>query len=196
MIVITDRKQCQIPLTERLEMLCPANPEMVILREKDLNQPEYEELAADCLKICEKYNIPLSVNSNLEAAEKLDICRIHLPIHLMRIGVPPSFTLVGVSVHSVEEAVEAEGLGADYLIAGHVYCTTCKSTEPRGTDFLKSICDSVDIPVYAVGGVSPDNYREILEKGASGGCCMSSMMRSRDPANLITKMNFIRDAFE
>lgn len=196
MIVITDRKQCRRPLDEQLELICSAQPEMVILREKDLSHDELERMAMDCLEVCERHDVPLSINSDIEVAERLDICRIHLPIHLMRLGVPPTFTLVGVSVHSAEEAREAEDMGADYLIAGHIYCTSCKSTDPRGTGFLESICDSVDIPVYAVGGVSPDNYLEILGKGATGGCCMSSMMRSDDPGDLIRRMNDIRDSFQ
>lgn len=195
MIVITDRMQCRRPLDEQLDLICSAQPEMVILREKDLSHDGLEKLAADCLEVCERYDVPLSINSDIEVAESLDICRIHLPIHLMRLGVPPTFTLVGVSVHSVEEAEEAEDMGADYLIAGHIYCTACKDADPRGTGFLESICGSVDIPVYAVGGVSPDNYLEILRKGATGGCCMSSMMRSDDPGNLIRRMNGVRDSF-
>lgn len=195
MIAITDRTQCKRPLEEQLEAICVAEPEMVILREKDMPHDELMMLASACLDICERYDIPLSVNSDIEVAEQLDICRIHLPMHLLRLGVPPTFTLVGASVHSREEAKEAEDLGADYLIAGHIYCTACKTTEPRGTGFLESICDSVDIPVYAVGGVTPENYLEILEKGATGGCCMSSMMRSSDPGRLIRGMNDVRDSY-
>ena len=86
----------------------------------------------------------------------------------------------GCSIHSVEEAVEARNMGASYITAGHVYVTDCKKgLAPRGLDFLKNVCDSVDIPVYAIGGINIyDGRREEVKKyGAAGSCIMSGMMK-------------------
>lgn len=86
----------------------------------------------------------------------------------------------GCSIHSVEEAVEARNMGASYITAGHVYVTDCKKgLAPRGLDFLKNVCDSVDIPVYAIGGINIDGGRreEVKKYGAAGSCIMSGMMK-------------------
>lgn len=86
---------------------------------------------------------------------------------------------IGCSIHSVEEAVEAQKLGASYITAGHIYATDCKKgLAPRGLEFLKEVCDSVTIPVYAIGGIDVDGTRrdEVKMCGAAGSCIMSGMM--------------------
>jgi thiamine-phosphate pyrophosphorylase len=119
---------------------------------------------------------------------------IHLPLYRLRelaekgIHIPDNF-LLGCSVHSPEEAREAEQLGAAYLFAGHVYATDCKKgLPPRGPGFLREVCESVSIPVYAIGGMriegtfpdcrpDPVQKREIAECGAAGMAVMSGGMR-------------------
>ena len=65
------------------------------------------------------------------------------------------FKVIGTSVHSVEDAIKAEQLGATYMTAGHIFATDCKKgLPPRGLDFLKNVCDAVEIPVYAIGGIN------------------------------------------
>ena len=65
------------------------------------------------------------------------------------------FKVIGTSVHSVEDAIKAEQLGATYMTAGHIFATDCKKgLPPRGLDFLKNVCDTVQIPVYAIGGIN------------------------------------------
>ena len=93
---------------------------------------------------------------------------------------------LGASCHSVEDAKLAEKLGCTYIIAGHIYNTDCKKgLEGRGTDFLKSVVDVVQIPVYAIGGIKPGNYTEIKSAGASGACIMSSAMTCESPELLL-----------
>lgn len=89
------------------------------------------------------------------------------------------FTTIGVSVHAANEALEAQSLGATYLTAGHIYATDCKKgLPPRGTAFLREICQTVSIPVYAIGGIRLEaaQIREVMSCGAVGGCIMSGMM--------------------
>lgn len=88
------------------------------------------------------------------------------------------FDLIGVSVHSVEEAIFAEKMGADYVTAGHIFLTDCKKgLAARGLPFLKNVCESVGIPVYAIGGITPDHVDDVLGAGAAGFCVMSGIMR-------------------
>ena len=89
------------------------------------------------------------------------------------------FTKIGISIHSVEEAKEAEQLGASYLTAGHIYATDCKrGLPPRGLGFLKEVCREVSIPVYGIGGIKFDEeqWNDMKKCGAVGGCIMSGMM--------------------
>ena len=188
MIVVTNRDLCSRPFLAQLESILKGHPEMVILREKSLTRDELLPLACDCLALCEQYEVPLSVNGDLDAARELDICRVHLPLPVLRTADLTGFTMVGASVHSPEEAVEAESLGADYLIAGHVFETACKPFEPRGLDFLRRVCEAVDIPVYGIGGISPANVGYVAETGAAGVCSMSGIMASEDPQKLISDL--------
>ena len=71
-----------------------------------------------------------------------------------------------------------------------MFPTACKlGLEPRGTDFIESVCRSVDIPVYAVGGITPDNVGKVFSAGAAGACAMSSMMTSEDPGSLVRALS-------
>lgn len=190
MMAITSRRLCRRPFLDQLERVVAAEPEMVILREKDLPNRELLELAASVLDICERHRVPLSINSAMDVARELDVCRVHLPMELLRTADLSGFSLVGASVHSAVEAVEAESLGADYLIAGHVFPTACKIGEPRGTGFLREVVDAVDIPVYGVGGITPENVGKIVDCGAAGACAMSSVMTADNPATVVRALTF------
>lgn len=188
MIAITSRKLCRRPFLEQLRMVAEAGPEMIILREKDLLHEEFVALARDCIAICEASGTMMSVNSDVAAARELGVQCVHLPMDVLRRTDVSGFGLVGASVHSAAEAEEAESLGADYLIAGHVFPTACKRGEPRGPGFLKDVCASVDIPIYGVGGVTPENYGRVISSGASGAAAMSSVMISDDPGAIVRGM--------
>ena len=89
--------------------------------------------------------------------------------------------VLGASCHSLEEALEAERLGCTYIIAGHIFATDCKKGLPgRGLDFLKSICENVSIPVYAIGGIDSSNIEAVRNAGAKGACVMSGFMQCED----------------
>lgn len=187
MMVVTSRALCGRPFLEQMELIAEAGPEMVVLREKDLTVAEYRDLASRCLGICGRHGVPLSLNTHVEVARDLGIGRVHLPMDVLRGADVSGFELVGASVHSKEEAVEAESLGADYVIAGHVFATACKDSEPRGLAFLRDVCSSVDVPVYGIGGITPENCGDAISAGARGVAVMSSMMVADDPSGLISR---------
>ena len=90
----------------------------------------------------------------------------------------PHIKRIGTSIHSVEDAVFAESHGADYITAGHIFTTDCKKGLPgRGIDWLKSICNAVSIPVYAIGGISDANVSMLYDCNISGYCMMSASMK-------------------
>jgi thiamine-phosphate pyrophosphorylase len=187
-IAVTNRKLSQRPFLEQIKRVCQLRPEAVILREKDLSETEYAKLAEEVYNITTSYDVRLIIHTYINVARELGINTVHMSLHNMREYRKEFIDNVnkinniktGCSIHSVEEAVEARNMGASYITAGHVYATDCKKgLAPRGLDFLKNVCDSVDIPVYAIGGINIDEGRrkEVKKYGAAGSCIMSGMMK-------------------
>lgn len=183
-LCVTNRHLCQENFLERIAKIVSTHPVGIILREKDLSEKEYRELAEKVLKICRKYETLCILHSFANVAKELNCTALHLPLPVLRSLVAEeknSFTILGASCHSVEEALEAEKLGCTYITAGHVFETDCKKGLPgRGLDFLKNVCENVSIPVYGIGGIAPDNMEEIRKAKAAGACVMSSIMNCED----------------
>ena len=180
-IAITNRHLCDNFLPQ-IEKVCKLHPKALILREKDLSESKYLQLAKEVLSICHTYEVPCILHSFLDVANQLNMNSIHLPLPLLKETSKElsSFTTIGCSIHSLEEAILAQNLGATYLTAGHIYQTDCKKgVPPRGLSFLKEVCKHVTIPVYAIGGIHFDEkqFDEILSCGAKGGCIMSGIMK-------------------
>lgn len=154
----------------------------IILREKDLSENAYEQLAKQVLEFAPD----VILHTFLNAARELNVKKIHLPMHVLKSADISDFDTVGASVHSAREAVLAESLGASYITAGHIFKTDCKKDlEPRGLEFLKEVCNSVEIPVYAIGGITPENAKSALDAGAKGVCVMSGLMTCGDAREYI-----------
>lgn len=175
----------------QLQKAAQAGVEGIILREKDLDEQAYEELAARVKAVCEEAQVPLILHTYVNAAKRLGIRRIHLPLHqflMLTEQEKKGFQVIGVSTHSVEEAKAAKLAGASYVTAGHVFATDCKKgLAPRGLSFLAEVCQAVEIPVYAIGGISPDNAAACMGAGARGVCLMSSLMKAENPQKLLHK---------
>lgn len=191
LICVTNRKLCQEDFLHRIDKLAGAKPYAVMLREKDLDLPAYEQLARQVQAICDRYGVLLILHKNSTVAEKMEATHLHLSLQdllMYQKKVRPA--IVGVSVHSVAEAVEAQSLGAAYVVAGHIYATECKKgIPPKGLSFLQQVCQAVSLPVFAIGGIGRDNAQEILAAGAEGFCVMSEAMHGQDPAELVQAMS-------
>ena len=177
-IVVTNRKLVTGDFLTRITEICKYSPKAIILREKDLPEKEYLELAGKVKNICDEYKVTF-ISHTFPLGEN-----IHYPLDLFR---KDDGMTVGTSVHSADDAIKAEAMGADYLIAGHVFETDCKKGLPgRGIEFIKEVTGNVSIPVYAIGGIDPDNFRSVLEAGAKGVCIMSSAMTSQNAGELFS----------
>jgi hypothetical protein len=181
-IAVTNRKLCTDNFVLRVREILSAEPFEVMLREKDLSDDKYCQLAKEIVADNNGYKKVLALNRP-EIALELGIENVHLTMQqLMEHGRPSFIKRAGVSVHSAEEAETAQKLGADYLIAGHIYATDCKKgVPPRGIEFFRGVCESVDIPVFAIGGISENNFNEPLENGGTGVCLMSEFMKCENP---------------
>ena len=181
-ICVTDMRQSVDDFYNRIEQIALAKPSLIILREKHLSEKKFKEVCLKCKEI-----VPidmLSANTFIDVAKNNGIRNIHLSFKdfIKKESKLNYFQKVGVSIHSKDEAVIAEEKGADYLIAGHIFDTDCKKgVEARGVEFLKKICDAVNMPVYAIGGISLEKVKEIERTGAYGVCVMSGLMKAYDP---------------
>lgn len=186
LIAVTDSVTCPRPLAEQIESLAKLTelrPQAVILRAKSLDKAAYRTLALQAQQSCEAAGIALILHSDWQLTRELGISMLHLPLALLRQISEYErayFTWLSTSVHSVGEAQEAQALGATVLIAGHIYTTQCKAgLAPRGLGFLQNVCSTVNLPVYAIGGISFDasQHAELQANGARGACVMSAYMR-------------------
>lgn len=187
-ICVTNRKLCAGDFIARLSEIARGGADYVILREKDLSEAEYAELAERALAVCGE-RLVLHGTVALPLLRRLP--RIHLPLAVLENNpaLRREAVLLGVSVHSPEEAKRAEALGADYATAGHVFATDCKRGVPgRGLDFLKETAASVRIPVYAIGGISAQNVAAVRGAGAAGACVMSGLMSCGRPKDAISEL--------
>lgn len=184
-VAVTNRHLVEGDFFKQIERVCAQHPKALIVREKDLPEPDYEQLAKKCLDICKDSNVTCILHFYPDAAIRLGCRQIHLPLWKLeqwktetKNSLP--FEKIGVSIHSIEEARRAQELGASYLTAGHIFPTDCKKGVPaRGLDFLADVCQSVHIPVYGIGGIKLDETQiaSVLNVGASGVCVMSGAMQ-------------------
>ncbi len=166
----------------QISQIAQARPEAVIVREKDLPEQEYEMLAARVMDICARYKVLCIPHTYADAAIRLGAAALHLPLPLllsMSKEQKKQFSILGASVHSKNEALQAKKAGATYLTAGHIFATDCKrGVPPKGLSVLQEICKSVpQLPVYALGGINAQNAPSCIRAGAYGVCIMSECMR-------------------
>ena len=183
--VITNRTLTKgRPLVSVIREAAAAGADAVILREKDLAAAELYELGAEMSAICTGTETKLMINSSVETAIACNASGVHLgtgslPLKVVRAMVPDK--IVGVSVHSTAEALQAQADGADYVLAGHVFPTLSKpGLAGRGLDFISSVKASVKVPVIAIGGINPENAAGVIRAGADGIAVMSLVMEAAD----------------
>lgn len=189
-IAVTDRTiSATRDFLEHVEKIVKAEPDMLILREKDLSDHNYRYLAVECARMCGDQRVKFCVNTFTKTAEALKLEDIQISFATLRSMTEMPFKNIWVSVHSLEEAVKAEELGATHLIYGNVFETSCKpGAEGKGLDALRDVCISVDIPVFGIGGIDTDNAREVMDAGCRGVCVRSLLMRSHDPAAVMDQL--------
>lgn len=184
-IGITNRLLCENDFFEQIENICKENLYGLILREKDLNDKTYEEFAIKCNNICKKYNVLFFINTKINVAKKLKIKNIQVSFKdfLTNRDVLNSFDNVAISIHSLSEAIVVEKFFEQtkqniFLIAGHIFETDCKKgLKPRGTEFLKEICNNAKLPIFAIGGINKETIKQLKNINIEGVCLMSSIMK-------------------
>lgn len=193
LVCVTHRGLCGDTLPQRVGQLCRGGVSRVILREKDLTETEYEDLARLVLAAG---GDKVVLHHFPQVCQRLGVPRLHLSLGALEANpaLRESVKLLGVSIHAPEEAVRAQKLGADYVTAGHVFATDCKKGLPgRGLPWLEQVVKAVSIPVYAIGGIAPDNLAVVARTGAAGACLMSAFMACPDPRTYVEGLRQITD---
>ncbi|MDM0452664.1 thiamine phosphate synthase [Clostridium perfringens] len=153
----------------------------IILREKDLSTEKLIEVYIKIKELVpEETNI--IINSNIEAAKILKEKFIHLSFKDFKKNLEEVKSLhVGVSVHSILEAIEADRLGASYILVSPIFETQCKKdVTPKGINFIKEIKENVNCKVIALGGINEHNFKEVLGASADDFACMSLLFMSNN----------------
>ena len=175
---VTDRRGCARPLPRQVERLA-GEVDVVILREKDLDEEAYERLAVDVAEACARCGVAFVAHTQAGVARRLGCAAVHLPLPLLRAnGRPKGFARVGTNVHALDEVDEAQGLGADLLVASPVFQPSCKpDVEPAGLGFLRAVVERAQVPVLALGGMTDANEGLVRAVGAAGACRMADYAR-------------------
>ena len=192
-VAVTDRSLCK-NIESQVKKIVYARVDAIILREKDLSPDEYLFLAKRLRDICAGTGTKLFINTFTEIAMNIGIGNLQLPLDKFESdqNTMSRFDSVWVSVHSSEEAVRAEMLGADAVIYGNVFETSCKpGLEPKGLEKLEDVCHSVKIPVLGIGGIDENNSSKVMERGAKGVCLMSRLMKADDPSAVVSKIKIV-----
>ena len=158
---------------------------LVQIREKELNDADFEKEALELQSLCKKYKVPFIVNDNVALAKKIDADGVHVgqedmnAFEVRKLLGPDK--ILGVSAQTVEEAILAEKQGADYLGVGAVFPTGTKS-DAIDVSFstLQAICKAVKIPVVAIGGITKDNLCQLKGSGIAGISVISALFAQKD----------------
>ena len=184
--LVTNRYQDSLEnFLEKVETACRSGVTIIQLREKNLTTNQYYQLAKQVKKITDAYQVPLIIDDRLDVCLAVDAAGLHigddeLPVSVARKVLGPE-KILGVTAKTVKRALEAETSGADYLGTGAIFPTTTKENAPITLiSTLKTICQTVAIPVVAIGGLTSENIDQLAETGIAGVAVVRDLMQAED----------------
>jgi thiamine-phosphate pyrophosphorylase len=186
--LVTDRSLSgRRPLEKIIRESVAGGVSAVQLREKDTGGREFSELASALRRVASELGVPLIINDRIDIALGCRAEGVHLGQSDIHCALARRITgkemIIGVSVSTVDEAVEAEADGADYLGVGPLFATMTKADAlpAIGLDVLRSIRRAVRIPLVGIGGINYGNARDVIRAGADGVAVVSAIVASADP---------------
>ena len=184
--LVTNRYQDSLEsFLEKVETACRSGVTIIQLREKNLTTNQYYQLAKQVKEITDAYQVPLIIDDRLDVCLAVDAAGLHigddeLPVSVARQVLGPD-KILGVTAKTVKRALEAEEGGADYLGTGAIFPTTTKENAPITLiSTLKTICQTVAIPVVAIGGLTSENIDQLAETGIAGVAVVRDLMQAED----------------
>ena len=183
---VTDRHWLNgAALEDHVERVLKGGATFVQLREKKLDNDAFLAEALRLKELCRRYRVPFVINDDVDVALKSDADGVHVGQSDMEAGdvrakLGPD-KIIGVSAHTVEQALLAERCGADYLGVGAVFPTGSKDdAENMSYETVKAICDAVSIPVVAIGGIGIQNVHKLAGSGVCGVAVISAIFAQPD----------------
>ena len=172
-------------LLEQVEQALKGGVTCIQFRDKQLENDAFLREAKKMKVLCEKYHVPLIINDHVEIAIQCGADGVHVGQKDMEAKEVRKLVgekmIIGVSARTVEQAIQAEQAGADYLGVGAVFGTSTKmDAEKISLERLKEICQAVKIPVVAIGGVQKDNFPELAGTGVAGAALVSAIFSAQD----------------
>lgn len=184
--LVTNRYQDSLEnFLKKVETACRSGVTIIQLREKNLTTNQYYQLAKQVKEITDAYQVPLIIDDRLDICLAVDAAGLHigddeLPVSVARQVLGPE-KILGVTAKTVKRALEAETSGADYLGTGAIFPTTTKENAPITLiSTLKTICQTVAIPVVAIGGLTSENIDQLAETGIAGVAVVRDLMQAED----------------
>lgn len=179
-VIIADKNLCE-NLSKKILNFCE-NDAFVVLRQKDLNQNEYEKFALQILEICKNYKEQIFLHNFIEVAKKIEHKNIWLPLEILKNCKNLSnFDKIVTSTHDENEVKQALNFGTKSVCLSHIFETSCKAgLKPKGINFIKDIKKNFNCEIFALGGINFKNYKDCLEAGADKICFMSSAMKCQN----------------
>ena len=184
--LVTNRYQDSLEsFLEKVETACRSGVTIIQLREKNLTTNQYYQLAKQVKEITDAYQVPLIIDDRLDVCLAVDAAGLHigddeLPVSVARKVLGPE-KILGVTAKTVKRALEAETSGADYLGTGAIFPTTTKENAPITLiSTLKTICQTVAIPVVAIGGLTSENIDQLSGTGIAGVAVVRDLMQAED----------------
>jgi len=184
--LVTNRYQDSLEsFLEKVETACRSGVTIIQLREKNLTTNQYYQLAKQVKEITDAYQVPLIIDDRLDICLAVDAAGLHigddeLPVSVARQVLGPE-KILGVTAKTVKRALEAETWGADYLGTGAIFPTTTKENAPITLiSTLKTICQTVAIPVVAIGGLTSENIDQLIGTGIAGVAVVRDLMQAED----------------
>ena len=196
---VTDRAWTgEQTLYEQVEAALKGGVTCVQLRENELDETAFLQEAKDICALCHRYGVPFIVNDNVDVAIACQADGIHVGQEDMAAGEVRrrvgDAMLLGVSVHTVEEARRAVRNGADYLGLGAVFPTSTKTDVDQMTnETLRAICDAVDVPVVAIGGINRGNLLKLSGSGVDGVALVSAIFSAEDIEDTCRKLRLLAE---
>ena len=196
---VTDRAWTgEQTLYEQVEAALKGGVTCVQLREKEMDETVFLQEAKDICALCHRYGVPFIVNDNVDAAIACQADGIHVGQEDMAAGEVRrrvgDAMILGVSVHTVEEARRAVRDGADYLGLGAVFPTSTKTDVDQMTnETLRAICDAVDVPVVAIGGINRGNLLKLSGSGVDGVALVSAIFSAEDIEDTCRKLRLLAE---
>jgi thiamine-phosphate pyrophosphorylase len=187
LLLVTDRRQTKgRPLVPLLQRVLTAAAPAIQLRERDLSARELMTLAREVQALTASHRSQLLINDRIDVALALEGVGVHLRSNSLPVPVARQMLgaqrLLGISVHAVEEAVQAESQGVDYIVLGPIYETPSKQMfgPPLGIHTLEKACKLVRVPILGIGGVTAARAREMRRAGAFGAAVVTAILSATD----------------